>query len=274
MNIDFSGKQVVVTGAVRGIGRGIVTAFAARGASVCACDILADGLEELAASIPDAARHRVSTAAVDVTDSAAVNDLVGRVERSAPLGSVDVLVHSAGGVVGQEKRALESVSDADWRRIQAVNVDGAFHCARAVTPGMKRAGQGRIVLISSRAGLAVSLTGIASYGTAKAAQIGLVRQLAHELGPFGITVNSVAPGFMRTSPDYERQWQGYDEATQAAMLERIAMRRWGGPEDIANAVMFFASEYAGWVTGTNPRGDRVAVSPNRRQCPAPGRPAP
>jgi 3-oxoacyl-[acyl-carrier protein] reductase len=104
-------------------------------------------------------------------------------------------------------------------------------------------------VIASRAGLGVSLTGIQSYGTAKAAQLGLVRQLAHELGPSGITVNAVAPGFLRTSPDYERQWQSYGPEGQKAMIERVAMRRLGEPQDIAHAVMFLASPYASWITG-------------------------
>ena len=114
---------------------------------------------------------------------------------------------------------------------------------------MKAAGAGRIVVISSRAGLGVSLTGIQSYATAKAAQIGLVRQLAAELGQFGITVNSVAPGFMPTSPDYVKQWESYGPDGQEAMVERIAMRRIGKPQDIANAVLFFASDHAQWITG-------------------------
>ncbi|MDP6709325.1 MAG: SDR family oxidoreductase, partial [Alphaproteobacteria bacterium] len=119
----------------------------------------------------------------------------------------------------------------------------------AVTPAMKQAGGGRIVVISSRAGLGVSLTGIQSYAMSKAGQLGFVRQLAHELGPFAITVNAIAPGFMRTSPDYERQWQSYGAEGQQAMIERIALRRLGKPEDIAHAVMFLASDYASWITG-------------------------
>jgi 3-oxoacyl-[acyl-carrier protein] reductase len=114
---------------------------------------------------------------------------------------------------------------------------------------MKKAGGGRIVTISSRAGLATSLTGIQSYAAAKHAQIGLVKQLAQELGPCGITVNSVAPGFLPTSPDYERQWAGYSEDFRRAFVERIAMRRMGDPRDIAYAVLFLASDYASWITG-------------------------
>jgi 3-oxoacyl-[acyl-carrier protein] reductase len=160
-----------------------------------------------------------------------------------------VAVHVAGGVKGQSKRPIEEVSLEDWRAIQAVNLDGAFHLAKAVAPGMKRAGSGRIVVISSGAAFNVSLTGIHSYGTAKSAQVGFVRQLSAELGPFGITVNSVAPGFMPTSPDYVRQWESYGEEGQAALVKRIPMGRIGTPADIANAVLFFASDHAEWITG-------------------------
>jgi len=97
--------------------------------------------------------------------------------------------------------------------------------------------------------MGVSLTGIQSYASAKAAQLGLMRQLAHELGPFGITVNAVAPGFMPTSPDYERQWASYGEAGQKALIERTPMRRLGKPEEIAYATMFLASPYAGFING-------------------------
>ena len=249
MHSEFTGKTVVVTGAVRGIGRGIAHAFARRGASVIAADIVQAELGDIVTTLGSDAPGRIETQFLDVTDAGSVAALVTRAEAQSAHGAVDVLVHSAGGVRGQLKQPIESVSEDDWQAIQDVNVRGAFLCTRAVVPGMKRAGSGRIVIISSRAGLAVSLTGIASYGTAKAAQIGLVRQLAHELGPFGITVNSVAPGFMRTSPDYERQWQSYSDSERQGVLERVAMRRIGTPADIANAVLFFASDDSSWVTG-------------------------
>ena len=246
MLITFQGRTVLVTGAVRGIGRAIVHGFAAAGATVWAADIVEAGLPEVPQGLPPDAAARIRTRPLDVTDPSAVAALVAGVEAEAP---IDVVVHSAGGIRGRTKGSIEEVTDEDWRAIQAVNVDGAFHVARAVAPGMKRRGRGRIVVISSRAGLGVSLTGIASYGTAKAAQIGLVRQLAAELGPFGITVNSVAPGFMPTSPDYVRQWESYGPERQKALVESIAMRRIGRPEDIANAVLFLASDQAGWITG-------------------------
>jgi 3-oxoacyl-[acyl-carrier protein] reductase len=128
-------------------------------------------------------------------------------------------------------------------------VTGAFYFAQAVAPGMKQKKRGRIINISSRAGLEISLTGIQAYASAKAAQIGLTRQLAHELGPWGITVNNVAPGFVRSNPTTERQWESYGEAGQRKLVESIALKRLGAPEDIAHAVMFFASDYAGWITG-------------------------
>src|ERR687888_2489175 len=121
----------------------------------------------------------------------------------------DILVNNAGGVVGQVGRPLEEVSDDDWRAVVDANLTTTFVCTRAVVPGMKAAGAGRIVNISSGAGRSVSLTGIQAYTSAKAGQIGFTRQMAHELGRFGITVNAIAPGFVRSNPASERQWESY-----------------------------------------------------------------
>ncbi|MFT2721949.1 SDR family NAD(P)-dependent oxidoreductase [Deinococcus sp. A31D244] len=246
MNVTFEGRTVIVTGAAHGFGRAIALAFAARGAQVYACDVNADGLSETA-RLAAHADLKVHTHPVDVTDRAAVTAFVDGL--AAATGRVDVLVNNAGGVLGQVGRPLEEVSEADWRSIFAVNVDGAFLFAQAAAPHMKRAGWGRIVNISSGAGLGVSLTGIQAYASAKAAQIGLTRQLAHELGQWGITVNNVAPGFVRSNPTTERQWERYGEEGQRRLLDGLALRRLGSPDDIAHAVLFFASEQAGWITG-------------------------
>ena len=184
---------------------------------------------------------------LDVSDRAAVHAMASRA--IAARGRLDILVNDAGGVLGQVGRPLEDVSEAEWRAILAVNLDGAFHCCQAVVPAMKAARWGRIVNISSGAGLGVSLTGIQAYASAKAAQIGLTRQLAHELGPWGITVNNIAPGFVRSNPTTERQWESYGEEGQRALVDRIALKRLGTPNDIAYGVLFFASDYASWISG-------------------------
>lgn len=239
MNIDFQGQTVIVTGAARGIGAAIVDAFIADRARVVAVDILCQELEGLAE------RHEgesLETITLDLGDDEAVRTALGSL-------SPDVVVHVAGGVRGQSARPIEQVSDDDWMQIYDGNVMSALHVLRAVIPSMKAAGRGRIVTISSGAGLRPSLTGIQAYCSAKHGLVGLTRQLALELGPHGITCNSVAPGFLRTSPDYERQWASYGEDGQRRMLANIAMRRLGEPEDIASAVLFFASPHASWITG-------------------------
>lgn len=247
MNIDFPGKTAVVTGGAHGFGRAIAHAFAARGAHTWTCDILPDGLAETAAQLTPAAGGRLETAIVDVTDRAAVGHFVDRITRAT--GRIDILVNNAGGVCGQVGQPIEDVAPEQWQVIFDVNVTGAFHVAQAVAPHMKAARAGRIINISSGAGLGVSRTGIQAYASAKAAQIGLTRQLAHELGPFGITVNNIAPGFVRSNPTTERQWQSYGPEGQQRLVESIALRRLGSPADIAHAVLFFASDHASWITG-------------------------
>jgi 3-oxoacyl-[acyl-carrier protein] reductase len=243
VNISFEGRTVLVTGTAHGFGRAIVGAFAQRGARVFACDVLADELAETARLVGEAC----TPAVVDVTDRDRVQAWVaGALDAT---GRIDVLVNDAGGVLGQVGRPLEEVTSEEWDGIVAVNMSGAFWCAQAVAPAMKQARYGRIVNISSGAGLGISLTGIQAYASSKAGQIGLTRQLAHELGPWGITVNNVAPGFVRSNPTTERQWESYGSDGQAALVERIALKRLGAPADIAHAVLFFASEYAGWITG-------------------------
>jgi 3-oxoacyl-[acyl-carrier protein] reductase len=246
MTLDFSGQTAIVTGAAHGFGRAISRAFAARGAGVWACDVLADELHETEALCRHAGGSCHAVIA-DVRDRAAVAACVAAA--SAAVGRVDILVNNAGGVLGQVGRPLELISREEWQAIFDVNVTGAFYFSQAVAPGMKAAGRGRIVNISSGAGLGISLTGIQAYASAKAAQIGLTRQLAHELGPWGITVNNIAPGFVRSNPTTERQWQSYGADGQRALVEGIALKRLGTPDDIAYGVLFFASEYAGWITG-------------------------
>ena len=245
MTFDFTGQTVIVTGAAHGFGRAIAVKFASLGAAVWACDVNEEGLAQTKKNA-EGLSGSLKTHIVDVANKAAVDTFVREATKERGL---EVLVNNAGGVLGQVGRPLETVSPEDWSRIFGVNVDGAFYFSQAVAPAMKAAQFGRIVNISSGAGLGVSLTGIQAYASAKAAQIGLTRQLAHELGPWNITVNNIAPGFVRSNPTTEKQWQSYGEAGQQALIKGIALRRLGTPDDIANGVLFFASPYASWVTG-------------------------
>ena len=246
MNFDFTGKTAIVTGAAHGFGRAISMAFAKRGAQVWAIDIVANelrGTERLCVEVGGRCESRT----VDITQPDAVNALVEEINRSS--GQVDILVNNAGGVLGQIGRPLETVAPEEWNAIFAVNVSAAFYLCQAVAPGMKAARSGRIVNISSGAGLTISLTGIQAYAAAKAALISLTRQLGHELGAWAITVNCIAPGFVRSNANTERQWEALGADGQQALVNAIALKRLGTPEDIANGVVFFASDHAGWISG-------------------------
>jgi 3-oxoacyl-[acyl-carrier protein] reductase len=246
MQIRFDGQAAIVTGAAHGLGRAIALRFARLGARVFAWDVVAHELEETA-RIAAAEHLAIDARVVDVTSDQGVAAAARDVAAAA--GRIDILVNDAGGVLGQTGRPIEDVAPADWRAIVAVNLDAAFYCSRAVAPVMKAARYGRIVNISSGAGLGVSLTGIQAYASAKAGQIGLTRQLAHELGAWGITVNCIAPGFVRSNPATEKQWQSYGDDGQRQLVQNIALKRLGTPDDIANGAVFFASEHAGWITG-------------------------
>lgn len=246
MDIRFDDRTVIVTGAAHGIGRALALGFAARGAALWLCDVLDEPLRETAA-LCRGAGAACEARLVDVTDRQAVQAFTA--EAAAGRGRVDVLVNNAGGVLGYAGKPIEQVTPEEWQGILNVNLTGGFWFAQAAAPGMKAAGHGRILTISSGAGLNISLTGIQAYAAAKAAAIHLTRQLAHELGPFGITVNAIAPGFIRSNPNTERQWQAYGEEGQRQLVASIAMRRLGMPDDIAHAALFLASDYAGWITG-------------------------
>ncbi len=239
MRVEPADRVVVVTGAAQGIGAAIVASLSEAGTTVAVLDIDGPGLGRLTGA---ASRHAVDLGERDAVHAAFADILAAH-------GRLDGLVTAAGGVRGQAGRPIEEIEPPDWHAIFAANVDAAMWCIQAAAPYLTKQGAGRIVTISSGAGLRASLTGIQAYAAAKHALVGLTKQLAFELGPRGITVNSVAPGFVLSNPSTGRQWQAFGAERQARLIEGTHMRRLGTPEDIAHAVTFLLSEQAGWITG-------------------------
>ena len=235
----LAGKHALVSGVIGGIGAAIAVDLVARGARVTVTDQPGPAFEAAAKTLG------LAGIAADLGQRNQVERLAERLASDPPL----IVVNAAGGVCGLVGEPVEMDKTEDWHRIFAANVDSAFHLAHFLAPTMRQAGWGRIVTISSGAGLRASLTGIQAYAAAKHALVGLTRQLALELGPDGITVNSVAPGFVLSNAATRRQWAGYGPAGQAALIARIHRRRLGEPEDIANAVGFLCMPNADWITG-------------------------
>lgn len=241
MQIDFSNQLALVTGAAQGIGRAIAKDLKDAGALVHLLDIDEFGLAKTARDL-DSAYH-----ALDLSERATVTKVIDEIEQT--IGPIHILVNSAGGVCGQVGRPIQEIDESDWYSIFQANVDSAFWLAQAVGPRMRERGSGRIIFIASGAGLRPSKTGIQAYTAAKHALVGLTKQLSWEFAPSGVTVNSVAPGFVLSNPSTEKQWESYGPEGQASLIEGIHTRRLGSPEDIAAAVSFLASDSAGWISG-------------------------
>ena len=241
MNLHLSGRRAIVTGAAQGIGLSIVQAFVTEGMQVAAFDIDGTGLQAARAA------GAILATTIDLAERGSVAQAVNAA--ASQLGGLDILVNCAGGVRGQVGRPIEDITEQDWLVVFEANVHGAFWCAQACAGHMKQGGFGRIINISSGAGLRPSLTGIQAYTASKHALVGLTKQLSLELGPRGITVNSVAPGFVLSNPSTQRQWESYGPDGQQRLLDSIHTKRLGRPQDIANAVTFLASDAASWISG-------------------------
>jgi len=239
----MSQKVAVVTGAARGIGAAVATRLAADGLAVAVVDLEEASGKETVERITAAGGRAVAIGA-DVSDPTAVASAIDRIV--AELGPPAVLVNNAGVL---RDNLLFKMSDGDWDTVMGVHLRGAFLCSRACQKYMVEQKWGRIVSMSSTS--ALGNRGQANYAAAKAGLQGFTKTLAIELGPFGITANAIAPGFIVTEMTAETAArQGVDfEALQEGAAKMTPVRRVGRPEDIAHTASFLASEGAGFVTG-------------------------
>ena len=232
----LTGKTAVVTGAAGTMGNAVARALLEDGAQVALVDIDAMRLDGLTRFL------RGSTLAVpcDITDSKTVAAALQNIEKL--LGPVDILVNNA-GVISNERS--EATDDAEWRRVLAVNLDGAFFWARAVLPAMKKRGWGRIINVGSLEAKTGGLTAGVAYAASKGALASLTFALAREAAEHGVTVNGVSPAYVKTPMVTEQ----LTDAQRRQLLTAIPVGRFCEPEEFAHAVRFLASPLAGFITG-------------------------
>lgn len=230
-------KVAIITGSARGIGRATALAFADQGAQVVVCDLDVTGGEQTAADIR-AGSGRAIFVQVNVTERASVDALVSAAV--ARFGRIDVLVNNAGVI---RDRSLLKMTEQDFDFVINVNLKGVFNCTQAVAPLMVAQGSGAIINASSVVGVYGNY-GQTNYVASKAGVIGMTKVWARELGPKGVRVNAVAPGFISTE-----MLAGIPDKVLEDLKAKIALRQLGRPEDIANAYVFLASDEAAYITG-------------------------
>jgi 3-oxoacyl-[acyl-carrier protein] reductase len=235
---SLSGQVAIVTGAARGIGRGIASVLASEGARVVIADVDAAAAEAAAAELRQGGAETLAVAC-DVVSRTAVEALAAAA--LAAYGRIDILAANAGIYPSAE---LAEIDDALWDRVMDINVKGALHAVQSCTPAMLARGYGRIVLTSSITGPITGQAGFAHYGASKAALLGLMRSAAVELATSGITVNAIMPGNIETPG-----LGATSDEHQRLMLSSIPMGRFGTPEDIGWAARFLVAAEAGYVTG-------------------------
>lgn len=231
-------QVAIVTGGASGIGRSTAQLLALQGAKV----VVSDRDFQAATCVVDALRsngHEALSVPLEVTDPSQSIDMVEKTLKT--YGRLDILVHSAG--VGVERRFLEMAPE-EWRRILDIDLSGTFYCCQAAARAMASSGYGRIIVLSSTAGIRGG-TGRAAYGSAKGGVIAMTKVMAVELAEFGITVNALAPGAIET----ELVKRMHDAETRRAYLSSIPMDRYGTPEEVASAAVFLASTESGYITG-------------------------
>ncbi|MFF2486147.1 SDR family oxidoreductase [Microbacterium sp. NPDC058062] len=233
----FDGRTVAITGAAQGLGLAMADRFAAEGATLALIDVSESRLTQAAELLRETHEVDVDVAVVDVTAAAEVNAWITATE--AAHGGVDVLINNAGII---RDNRVENISDDDWDAVVDVSLKGAFLCARAVFPGMRSRGYGRIISFSSMSWR--GNFGQANYVAAKAGIVGLTRALALEGATSGITANAIAPGLIETP-----MLASMNDAARDLLTRKVPMRHTGDPADIAEGAAFLASEAAGYITG-------------------------
>jgi 3-oxoacyl-[acyl-carrier protein] reductase len=237
--MTLAGRVALVTGAGRGIGKAIALAFARERSHVVINDIRPrEELEKVAREISASGVQSLAIQA-DVSQSEQVRDMIGQVEKK--FQRLDILVNNAGII---RRGTIESITEEDWDQVIRVNLKGTFNCSRAAVDIMKRERSGKIVNVSSIAGKMGDITSAPGYGPSKAAIDALTKTLARQLAQYGINVNAVAPHAIET--EMSAQWS---EEKRRSIVEAIPLKRLGKPEDVAEAVLFLASDKASFITG-------------------------
>ena len=234
---ELNDKVAMVTGAARGLGQAIAVKLAEAGADVALCDLNAEWLEETAGKVKALGR-RAECYGVNVADGASVTAGVKAIEKD--FGKIDVLVNNAGIT---KDGLMMRMSEDDWDAVLNVNLKGVFLCTKAAMRGMMKQRSGTIVNIASVIGL-MGNAGQANYAASKGGVIALSKTVAKELSSRNVRCNAVAPGFIRTA-----MTDALDEEVQSKMKELIPLSRFGEPEDVANVVLFLASDASAYVTG-------------------------